>query len=106
MYYFMNVVAAHVKTPAMSHSKKHFKIKIQEFKEEAASDPNSLLDISVESVPEWVMDAAPIYTIGQESFLIETGGKLVMQLTIFELKDRQYADSLIEKLNDECIVVN
>lgn len=106
MYYFMNVVAMHIETPAMPPSKKQFKIEIQEFENETGSNSKSLLDILVPSVSEWVMDAAPIYTIGQKSFPNETGGELVMQLTIFELEDRTHADNLTEKLNDEYTVVN
>lgn len=104
MYYFMNVVAMHIETPNLPPSKKQFKIEIQEFENETSSDGKSLLDITVNSVSIWVMEAAPVYTIGQESFPTQSGDSLVVQLTVFELEDKQHAIGLIERLNDEYTV--
>lgn len=101
MQYLMTVGAMRFDNPQLLPMKKQFKIDIQEFNGKRNQEPKSLLDIQVSSVPDWILNAAPIYLVGQESFPMKSGGNLIVLMNTFELENKQHANSIIEKLNDE-----
>ncbi|WP_203648859.1 hypothetical protein [Secundilactobacillus yichangensis] len=108
MYYLMTITAVHCETPNLSlpPSKKKYRIEIHAVSQETIDNPQRLLDIPVSSVPEWVWKVGSVELDKEERAHDHWAGEIVMRMTIIELRDQQHADWLIERLNEEYMVVN
>lgn len=102
MYYYMTITSYHFETPnvPLPPGEKHFLINIQAISIETIDNPEKLLSITVDAVPEWLLRVGPIES-DKEKRVDHWASELVMHLLAFELRDRHHAEWLTEKVKEE-----